>query len=71
MSLGRPFTDWEVRQWLEGAGYRWASGSWYTCHGNPDSLLPDEVLARQTRETTDGITFIDPEIPHSSGPHAR
>jgi hypothetical protein len=32
--------------------------------------MPDEIVARQIRETTDGITFIEPETTDPSGPHA-
>lgn len=70
VTLGRQFNDFEVRQWLERTGYKWATGSWYTCDGKTNPLLPDEVLARQTRETANGITFIEPDTPGPSGPLA-
>jgi hypothetical protein len=70
VTLGRSFNDWEVRQWLERSGFKWAGGSWYTCQGDQAVLMADEILARQMRETADGITFIDPEASGPSGPHA-
>lgn len=70
LSTGRSLGEWELRQWLEQAGFKWSSGSWYRAEGDPDLLRPDEVLERQTLETSDGITFIEREIPETPGPHA-
>jgi virulence-associated protein VapD len=68
VTLGRAFNEWDVRQWLEREGFKWASGAWYTCQETQTALMADETLARQTRETTNGITFI--EHPGPPGPHA-
>jgi hypothetical protein len=69
VSLGRPLSEWDVRLWLQGAGFTWASGSWYTSQGSLSALQPDEILARQNRETSDGVTFIDRDSSDPSGPH--
>lgn len=68
VSLGRPFTEWEVQQWLERGGFVWKSRSWFICEAGTAALMPDEILARQVRETTDGITFIEPKPTDPSGP---
>lgn len=70
VSLGRTFSEWEVHQWLQRAGFDWMSGAWFACNGGTVALLPDEIIARQIRETTDGVTFIEPETTDPSGPHA-
>ena len=31
--------------------------------------MPDEILARQTRETANGVTFIDPDVTDFPNPH--
>jgi hypothetical protein len=69
VSLGRPFSEWDVRLWLQSAGFTRATGAWYTCQGTLSALQPDEILARQNRETNDGVTFIDRDTPDPSGPH--
>lgn len=69
VSLGRPFNEWDVRLWLQGAGFTWATGAWYTCQGSLSALQSDEILARQNRETHNGVTFIDRDGSDPSGPH--
>lgn len=69
VSLGKPLSEWEVHQWLERAGFNWMSGAWFTSIEGTAPLMPDEIVARQIRETTDGITFIEPETTDPSGPH--
>lgn len=70
VSLGRPFSEWEVHQWLQRAGFHWISGTWFISDIGTAVLMPDEIVVRQIRETTDGITFIEPETTDPSGPHA-
>lgn len=61
VSLGRTFGEWDVHQWLESMGFIWKNGWWFVSENGTADLMPDEILARQIRETTDGITFIEPE----------
>jgi hypothetical protein len=56
---GQWLSEWDLRQWLEGAGCSWSSGSWFVCHEDKQMIRDDEILERQTRETSDGVTFIE------------
>ena len=67
---GRAITDRDLHQWLRDAGFHWVGGHWYTCPGNPDALRPDEIIEKQMRETIDGVTFVERDVPPTSGPSA-
>lgn len=67
---GRSFNDWELHRWLTESGFHWVGGPWYTCPGDPGALRPDEVLEKQTRETIDGVTFVERDVPRPPGPSA-
>lgn len=68
---GRSFNDGDLHQWLTESGFRWVGGLWYTCPGEPGGALrPDEILEKQTRETIDGVTFVERDVPPPHTPPA-
>lgn len=70
-TTGRSFNDVDLHGWLRDAGFMEAGGQWYTCPADADALMPDEILERQTRETIDGVTFVDRDVPGGrTGPQA-
>jgi hypothetical protein len=67
---GGSFNDWHLHRWLLDAGFHWVGGYWYTCRVDTSLLRPDEILEKQMRETIDGVTFIDRDVPPPPGPSA-
>jgi hypothetical protein len=66
---GRAFSDWQLHQWLQDAGFQWVGGHWFTCPSEGAGvLLADEVLDKQTRETIDGVTFVERDVRRPPGP---
>jgi len=59
LSQGRLPGEWDIRSWLEQAGFQWSVGTWFVANKGADPLRPDEILEHQVLETTDGITFIN------------
>lgn len=70
VTSGRTISDWDLHRWLLDAGFGWAGGHWYTFPGDPPALLPEEILEKQMRETIDGVTFVDRDVPERPGPRA-
>lgn len=66
-TTGQSINDWGLHQWLHDAGFHWVGGQWYTCPGELDVLRPDEILEKQMRETIDGVTFVERDVPRPPG----
>ena len=69
-SEGRWLNERELREWLGTAGFVWSSGSWFVCSQADVGLRGDEIIERQTRETSDGITYIEREPQRNTRPAA-